>query len=148
MDVLDATKGLLLLCAATLLNLSCGCGQDPVPSPSDVTLTVNPSSVDATYEAGTVVLSVSATGDWGVAVADKEWCTVSPSGGIKGTSEVKVTLTTNRTGKVRGNTLIFRYGSNTLEVPVTQGFSDEDLPPDPGEIVAPEGYALNWHEEF
>ena len=148
MGVFSATKGLLPLLAATLLNLSCACGRDPVPSPSDATLKVSPSGVDVSYEAQTVVLSVTASGDWGVAVADKDWCTVSPSGGIKGTSEVKVSLAINRTGKVRENTITFRYGSKTLEVPVTQGFSNEDLPPDPGEIVVPEGYALNWHEEF
>jgi len=149
MTVRASMKGLLLLCAATLLNLSCGCGSDPVPSPpAEVTLSVNPSSVNAGYEAQTVVLTVNATGDWGVAAADKDWCTVTPSGGIKGTSEVKVTLSTNRTGKERENTVTFRYGAKTLEVPVKQGFSEEDLPPDPGEIVVPEGYVLDWHEEF
>ncbi len=141
-------KGLLLLCAATLLNFSCACGSDPVPSASDATLTVNPASVNVTYEAQTMVLSVNATGDWGVSVANKDWCTVSPSGGIKGSSEVKVALATNRTGKERTNTITFRYGPKTLEVPVKQGFSEEDLPPDPGEIVVPEGYSLDWHEEF
>ena len=146
--LLNAAKGLLPLCAATLFSFSCGCGSDPVPTPSDVTLSVNPSSMNATFEAQTVILSVSATGDWGVAAADKDWCTVSPSGGINGTSDVKVTLATNRTGKVRENTITFRYGSKTLEVPVTQGFSEDDLPPDPGEVVVPEGYVLNWHEEF
>ena len=144
----SVTKGLLPLCAATLFILSCSCGQDPVPSTSEVTLSVNPSSVDAGYEAQTLVLTVTATGDWGVSAADKDWCKVSPSGGIKGTSEVKVSLTSNPTGKVRENTLSFRYGSKTLEVPVNQGFSEEDLPPDPAEITAPEGYVLNWHEEF
>ena len=141
-------KGLLLLCAATLLNFSCGCGSEPVPSVSEVSLTVNPASVNATFEAQTVSLSVNATGDWGVAAAEKDWCSVTPSGGIKGTSEVKVKLTANRTGKERENTVTFRYGSKTLEVPVKQGFSEEDLPPDPGEIVVPDGYVLDWHEEF
>ena len=141
-------KGLLLLCAATLLNLSCACGQDPVPSPSEITLSVNPPGVDVNYEAQTVVLSVTATGDWGVAAADKEWCTVSPSGGIKGTSDVKVTLSANRTGKERENTVTFRYGSKTLDVPVKQGLCEEDLPPDPGDIEVPEGYHLVWHDEF
>ena len=73
---------------------------------------------------------------------------MSPSGGIKGTSEVKLALATNRTGKERETTVTFRYGAKTLEVPVKQGFSEEDLPPDPGEIVVPEGYVLDWHEEF
>ena len=141
-------KGLLPLCAATLFSFSCGCGTDPVPSASETTLTVSPSSVSASYEAQTVALSVNATGDWGVSSADKDWCTVSPSGGIKGTSEVKVALTTNRTGKERETTVTFRYGAKTLEVPVKQGFSEDDLPPDPGEIVVPDGYVLDWHEEF
>ena len=141
-------KGLLLLCAATLLNFSCGCGSEPVPSASEATLTVSPAAVNATFEAQTVTLTVNATGDWGVAAADKDWCTVSPSGGIKGTSEVKLALATNRTGKERENTITFRYGSKTLEVPVKQGFSEEDLPPDPGEIVVPDGYHLVWHDEF
>ena len=149
MKLFSEMRGLLLLCAATLLNFSCGCGSEPVPSlPAEVTLSVNPSRVDATYEAQTVVLSVNATGDWGVAATEKGWCSVTPSGGIKGTSDVKVTLATNRTGKVRENTVTFRFGAKTLEVPVTQGFSEEDLPPDPGEIVVPEGYHLVWHDEF
>ena len=148
MGLVSNKKGLLLLCAATLFNLSCGCGQEPVPTPSEITLSVNPSGVNVNYEEQTVVLSVTATGDWGVSVADKEWCSVSPSGGIKGSSEVKVNLSANRTGKVRENTVTFRYGTNTLEVPVTQDLSEQDLPPDPGDIVVPEGYHLVWHDEF
>ena len=104
--------------------------------------------MNVSYESQTVALSVSATGDWGVSAADKDWCSVTPSGGIKGTSEVKLALATNRTGKERENTITFRYGSKTLEVPVKQGFSEEDLPPDPGEIVVPDGYHLVWHDEF
>ena len=141
-------KGLLPLCAATLFNFSCGCGTEPVPSTSETTLTVSPSSVNVNYEAQTTVLSVNATGDWGVSSADKDWCTVTPSGGIKGTSDVKVNLATNRTGKERETIVTFRYGAKTLDVPVKQGFSNEDLPPDPGEIVVPDGYVLDWHEEF
>lgn len=148
MRLVSNIKGLLPLCAATLFNFSCGCGSEPVPSASEATLTVSPSSVNASYEAQTAVLSVNATGDWGVSSADKDWCTVTPSGGIKGVSEVKVNLLTNRTGKERETTVTFRYGAKTLEVPVKQGFSDEDLPPDPGEIVVPDGYHLVWHDEF
>ena len=148
MRLVSNIKGLLPLCAATLFIFSCGCGTEPVPSATETTLTVSPSGVNATFEAQTAVLSVNATGDWGVSSADKDWCTVTPSGGIKGTSEVKVNLATNRTGKERETTVTFRYGAKTLEVPVKQGFSNEDLPPDPGEIVVPEGYHLVWHDEF
>jgi len=140
-------KGLLLLCAATLFTSACD-GKpkdDPVEKPS---LSVAPSAVSVSYEATTETLTVTANCDWGVSAADKSWCSVTPSGGIKGTSSVKVKLDANRTGKVRENTLTFLYGSNTLEVPVTQGYSDEDLPPDPGEIVVPDGYHLVWNDEF
>ena len=141
-------KGLLPLCAATLFNFSCGCGSEPVPSASEATLTVSPSSVNANYEAQTVVLSVNATGDWGVSSADKDWCTVTPSGGIKGASEVKVNLLTNRTGKERETTVTFRYGAKTLEVPVKQGLNEDDLPKPAPDMVVPEGYELTWNDEF
>ena len=145
--VLDI-RGLLPLCAATLFNFSCGCGSEPVPSASEATLTVNPSSVNASYEAQTEVLSVNATGDWGVSSADKDWCTVTPSGGIKGASEVKVNLLTNRTGKERETTVTFRYGAKTLEVPVKQGLNEDDLPKPAPDMVVPEGYELTWNDEF
>ncbi len=141
-------RGLLPLCAATLFNFSCGCGSEPVPSVSETTLTVNPSSVNASYEAQTVVLSVNATGDWGVSSADKDWCTVTPSGGIKGALEVKVNLLTNRTGKERETTVTFRYGAKTLEVPVKQGLNEDDLPKPAPDMVVPEGYELTWNDEF
>lgn len=141
-------KGLLLLCAATLFNFSCGCGTEPVPSTSETMLTVSPSSVNVNYEAQTAVLSVNATGDWGVSSADKDWCSVTPSGGIKGTSEVKVNLATNRTGKERETTVTFRYGAKTLEVPVKQGLNEDDLPKPAPDMVVPEGYELTWNDEF
>ena len=148
MRLVSNIKGLLPLCAATLFNFSCGCGSEPVPSASEATLTVSPSSVNANYEAQTAVLSVNATGDWGVSSADKDWCTVTPSGGIKGTSEVKVNLLTNRTGKERETTVTFRYGAKTLEVPVKQGLNEDDLPKPAPDMVVPEGYELTWNDEF
>ena len=145
--LVSTLKGLLLpLAAATLFN--CSCGQEPVPSGADATLTVNPASVDVNYEQQVATLEVTASGDWGMSSADKDWCTVSPSGGIKGTTTVKVSLATNRSGKNRETKLTFRYGSKTLDIPVIQGFSEEDVPPSPGEIVVPEGYTLEWNDEF
>ena len=142
------TKGLLLLMmAATLFN--CSCGADPVPSQQEATLSVSPGAISKGYEATTVDLQVTATGDWGVSVADKSWCSVSPSGGIKGTSTVKVTLEANRTGAVRENTVTFHYGTKTLEVSVRQDLNEEDLPkPPPAGMVVPEGYHLVWNDEF
>ena len=139
-------KGLLLLCAATLFTQSCG--GKPTDDPVKATLSVTPSAINVSYEATTEVLSVTATGDWGVSAADKSWCSVSPSGGIKGTSSVKVKLEANRTGEVRENTITFVYGSETLTVPVRQDLNEEDLPKPTPEMVIPDGYVLDWNDEF
>ena len=147
MGIVHATKGLLLLLtAATLLNCSCNSGKtDPVDAG---TLSVNPSSLNTDFETKTLTLNVYADCDWGVFAADKEWCTVSPSGGVRGESVVKVTVTRNRTGAERTNTVTFRYAGKSLDVPLTQGFSEEDLPPAPGEMDIPDGYKLVWNDEF
>ena len=140
-------RGLLLsLTAATLFTAACG--SKPV-IPAETSLSVVPEAVNASWEAVTETLSVTATGDWGVSSADKDWCNVSPSGGVQGTSSVKVTLQPNRTGVVRETTITFRYGSKSLEVPVKQDLNEEDLPkPPPAGMVVPEGYHLVWNDEF
>ena len=143
-----ATGGLLLLLAATLFTQSCEGKPKPADDPVQKTLSVSPNAIDVSYEAATEVLTVTANCDWGVSAADKTWCSVSPSGGIKGTSSVKVKLDANRTGEIRSNTLTFVYGTETLTVPVRQGLNQEDLPPDPGDIEVPDGYHLVWHDEF
>ena len=143
-----ATGGLLLLLAATLFTQSCEGKPKPADDPVKKTLSVAPSAIDVTYEATTATLTVTANCDWGVSVADKAWCSVSPSGGIKGTSSVKVKLEANRTGEVRENALTFLYGTESQIVPVRQGLNQEDLPPDPGDIEVPDGYHLVWHDEF
>jgi hypothetical protein len=139
-------KGLLLLCAATLFTSACE--GKPVDSQDETTLSVAPASLNAGWDAVTETLSVTASGDWGVSSASKEWCTVSPSGGVKGTSSVKVALQPNRTGEIRETILTFRYGSKTLEVPIRQNLNEEDLPKPAPPMVIPEGYELDWNEEF
>ena len=140
-------KGLLLLCAATLFT-TCSCeGNTPV-EPAETTLSVAPTAVNAGWEAVTETISVTASGDWGVSSADKDWCSVTPSGGIKGSSPVKVTLQANRTGQERETVLTFRFGSKTLEVPVHQGLNEDDLPKPTPDMVIPDGYELAWNDEF
>ena len=143
-DVLK--RGLLLLAAATLFTTACE-GKPEIPQ--EVTLSVTPDRINATWDTAEAILSVSATGDWGVSSDSKDWCNDSPSGGIKGSAGVKVTLQPNRTGAERGAVLTFRYGNKTLEVPVVQGLNEEDLPkPPPQGMVVPEGYHLVWNDEF
>jgi len=141
-------KKILLYLAIPVLAVCCGSGKDNPEPAAAATLAVSPDALSVDFNPGTHALSVTANCDWGVSVADKDWCSVSPSGGISGTSQVKVTVATNRTGKERSTALTFRYGSKTLEVPVVQGFSEDDVPVLPGEVVVPEGYHLVWNDEF
>ena len=139
-------KGLLLsLTAATLFTAACG--SKPVV-PAEASLSVVPEAVNASWDAVMETLSVTASGDWGVSSADKDWCTVSPSGGVAGTAPVKVALQPNRTGQIRETTITFRYGTKTLEVPVKQDLNVDDLPKPAPPMEIPEGYELDWNDEF
>ena len=140
-------KGLLLLCAATLLTSACG-SKPPVQEESG-TLSVSPGSISLTDAAATESITVTANCDWGVSVEDKEWCSVSPSGGVKGTSVVKLTVKENPTYESRTNTVTFRYDGKTETVVISQDGKEEPAGPVPPEgMVVPDGYVLDWNDEF
>ncbi|MBQ8062265.1 MAG: family 16 glycosylhydrolase [Bacteroidales bacterium] len=133
--------------AATLCTTACDGKSSEIPE-EVASLTVSPSSVSASWDASSVDITVTANCDWGVSAADKDWCSVSPSGGIKGTSTVKVNLQPNRTGKERKTAITFRYGQKTMEIPVSQALNEDDLPKPAPAMVVPDGYELVWNEEF
>ena len=142
------SKGLLLLLAATLITPACG-SKPAADTPVKGSLTLSEEKLSISWEAVSTAVSVTATCDWGVSVADKSWCSVSPSGGISGTTPVTVTVQANRTGEVRENTLTFRYGSESKTLTLTQGLNEEDLPaPPPEGMEIPDGYHLVWNDEF
>lgn len=141
-------KGLLLPFAAATLLIT-ACGSKPAQPASAGTLSVNPTSLEASDAAEVKTLTVTADCDWGVAVSDKEWCSVSPSGGVAGTTPVTVKIAQNTTYEPRENTISFRYGSHKLDVPVVQTAPEKPITPDPpAGMVIPEGYELDWNEEF
>ena len=91
-------RGLLLLFAATLFTTSCG--GNPIEQPQEeASLTVSPEQASASWDTPALKFTVTSNCDWGVSVGDKSWMSVSPSGGVKGTSEVLVKFEENRTGK-------------------------------------------------
>lgn len=141
-------KGLLLpIASATLLITACG-SKTPLPDPVG-TLSVSASSLSFTDAADQATLSVTANCDWSVSAEDKEWCQVSPSGGINGTSTVTVKVDENKTYDTRNNTITFRYDGKTFAVAVTQtGKEKPEEPVAPDEMVVPEGYVLDWNDEF
>ena len=147
MNVMSLEKGLLLFAAATLLTTACAC-TGTKPEEVQGTLSLDPASLDIPFGAWEGVVTVTADCDWGVTVADKEWCSVFPSGGVKGVTTVKLSVkeNTGRTG--RENVLKFRYGSSSKDFPVVQGFNPDLVPSvNPG-MTVPEGYALDWNDEF
>ena len=140
-------KGLLLpIASATLLITACG--SKPAQPASAGTLSVNPASLNLADAAATETITVTADCDWGVSVTDKEWCSVTPSGGVSGTTPVTVRIAENNTYETRTNTVTFRYGSESKTVEISQTGKEKPAPPTPAGMVVPDGYELDWNDEF
>ncbi len=108
-------------------------------------LTLGTDRVEMTYEAGaSESFILESEGDWGSAVEDKDWCTVSPSGGVKGRSEVRIVATENRSNEPRQTTVTFRTAAGERKpLTVVQDYNREL-----DEVKVPDGYKLVWHDEF
>ena len=145
MNINSLKHGLLLLAAATLFTTACEGHNDPV-KPVGGTLSFEPETINVTPDAWEGKVSVTADCDWGVSVADKEWCSVFPSGGVKGTTDVKVSITANNGATVRENTLTFRFGGTEKTLAITQECPEQE--PVDTSIKAPDGYVLDWNDEF
>lgn len=119
--------GLLLLAvAATLSSSGCSEGKDP-ESPKTMNLTLGTDALSVSYQAATETVSVTADCDWGVS-SGVDWLSVSPSGGISGTSSVKVSIKENTSDEKREGTLTFRYGSSSKTLSVRQNYKVEAVP--------------------
>lgn len=105
-----------------ILSAVWACGEKPSENvPSANTVSVNPSSVNIGSDATEFTLEVSANCEWGASADDREWLSVSPSGGVSGTSTIKVSAARN-TGRVRSSAITIRYAGGKLQVPVTQSY--------------------------
>ncbi len=114
-------KTLLLIAALAGMTAACGEKEPQGGNASQASLAVTPDKVAVSSDAQEVVLSVSSDSDWGVTPLES-WVKTSPTGGIKGETSVKVTLEENKTGDVRNTTLLFKYGTSKLEIPVKQHY--------------------------
>ena len=128
--------------ALALLAASCT-GPAQTETPKGGSVQVNPTEINVDFEEQVVEVTVTADADWGSSVADQTWCTVSPTGGIKGETKVKVTIKKNILTEARQNEITFRTTSSKTVVKVTQETSTT------GEAMfVPEGYKLFWSDEF
>jgi len=119
-------KSLFYTAVLVLTALTCSCGEKNT-NPDDTgnkkgTVTVSTEAISVAYQSTTETLSVEADCDWGITAEDKTWCTVSPSGGGKGTSTVKVKIAENGSDVVRSTNLIIRYGSQQKTISVKQNY--------------------------
>ena len=135
--------GLLLTAAAILCSFSCSGGKTEPEKPTTANLTLSTETFDFDYTAQTVSLTVNCNQDWGVAIdGGPDWVSVSPSGGVSGSTTVKITLKENKGTDPRTAPLIFKSGTLRKSYTITQGFNESS------EIVVPDGYKLVWQDEF
>ena len=139
MYIIDNIKGGLLLLAAAAILSSSSCGEENQTTQDDIAL--DKTEISVSSEAATVTVNVNATGEWGVGSGAIDWCTVSPSGGLKGSSVVTVKIAENFTRSERETTLSFRCGTARKFVAVKQDKKAE-------EMIVPDGYSLVWQDEF
>ena len=128
--------------ALALLAASCT-GPAQTETPKGGSVQVNPTEINVDFEEQVVEVTVTADADWGSSVADPTWCSVYPTGGIKGETKVKVTIKKNILTEARQNEITFRTTSSKTTVKVAQETSTT------GEAMfVPEGYKLFWSDEF
>lgn len=130
------------LLAIALLFASCTDKPDD-QKPAGGSIDVNPKEINVDFEEQEVFVTVTAESEWGSSLSDQSWCSVSPTGGLKGETQVKITIKKNILTESRVNTLKFRTHSSSVEVKITQETSTT------GEAMfVPEGYKLFWSDEF
>ena len=126
----------------TLLLASCSSGTEDI-TPSGGNVQINPTEIELDFEEQETYVTVTADSDWGSSVTDPTWCTVYPTGGIKGETKVKVNVKKNILTEDRTNTITFRTASSSTEIKLVQKTSST------GEAMfVPEGYRLFWSDEF
>ena len=130
------------LITLALLAVSCVSGnEDNQPKAGDITL--DQTEVSVAYNGAETYVTVTADADWGSYVEDPSWCSVFPTGGMKGVTKVKISVDKNILPEARENKITFRNASAKAELKVMQQTST-----DGSAMFVPEGYELFWSDEF
>jgi len=125
--------------------LSCGGGNDAgtIDGGKDVVMTISPDSLNIDFNEHTATLAVKSNKEWSV-YSTEDWCKCSQSGSVEETTNLVATIGKNTGMTDRTAKLVFNSGKYTKEVEIKQTYEKVDTTG----IVAPEGYALVWHDEF
>ena len=114
---------ILLLVAIIASSLAGACNETPqtdTPKP-EAQIEWSPASLTFSSEAASAELTIEADCDWGISSL-VDWCKISRSGGIRGTTKLKVTVTENRGSEVRTTELMVKSGDTYKYIPVRQNY--------------------------
>lgn len=112
---------LIVMCAAVV-----ACDDKPEESPQkEGTLALSVEVLTVSYEAQTADITVEADTEWGV-YPKVSWIKASPSGGISGTTPLRITIEENKTGNLREGNIEFRYSGKKLLLAVKQNYDVEE----------------------
>ena len=114
---------LLSLFAAALVFVACDEKVKEEPTPKGV-LTLSAEILNVGYEKQTQSVTVEADGQWG-AYPQVDWVKAQPSGGVSGTTTVKLSIEENKTGDVREGVVEFRRSGTTYELTIKQNYDVE-----------------------
>lgn len=106
-----------------LFNTSCEKKESPkppTPEPQEQSsISFSSNSITVRAEACSASLSVMTSGSWTI-TGGTEWCSVSPSSGSAGTTNITLTFTENTADQEKSTTLVGKCGSASATVVVTQ----------------------------
>lgn len=125
--------GYCMLAAAMMACGGGGGGDDPVPEPKpepqpQAKLEVKPAQVDATAEAGSYTVDVTATAAWS-ATCDSSWCVTTKSGNV-----LTLKVSANTRQKQRQTVVKVAMDALSRTVTITQAAAAEPLPADKLEV--------------
>ncbi len=129
-----------MVCSTTFA--ACG-GDDNDDKPvSQVTITCQPETINASAEGGSFTVEVSTTGtEWG-AYTESKWIEISTRNTVSKQGTILVVVTPNPTTEARTGSIKIMSGSGRKTIEVSQRAAEKAA------YDAPEGYSLVWHDEF
>ncbi|MBO5251010.1 MAG: BACON domain-containing protein [Bacteroidaceae bacterium] len=117
------------LCVLCLFLISCGGGDDDVPSSPDPTPVTAELTIDANVlsnglifsaESGEQSISFTCNMNWSLSITNGSWCTPSLTNGSKGTSTVKFSVTENTSYDERKASVVIKVGTISKTFIITQ----------------------------
>lgn len=90
-------------------------------------ISVSPDAVTTSGDAATITLTVTSDREWSI-YCTESWAACSPTGGLKGSGEVTLTVSANDSQtESRAAEIVVKSGSTRLRVPLTQQMAVREL---------------------